>query len=144
MALRPLSSDPRWDLKPPDSLPADSPPPTCQGESSDGAKAGGSWKMKKEVGHLLVKLEKEGVEIDGKIASIIDDGIARIKAEAVREEEEENVNEPKRNGMMILLTIASVAIGFIMGAEWYEHAFRVANAKRSRALEEELAKSRRA
>lgn len=33
---------------------------------------------------MLAKLEKEGVEIDDKIASIIDDGIARIKAEAVR------------------------------------------------------------
>jgi hypothetical protein len=32
----------------------------------------------------LAKLEKEGVEIDGKIASIIDDEIARIKAEAER------------------------------------------------------------
>jgi hypothetical protein len=30
----------------------------------------------------LAKLEKEGVKIDGKIASIIDDGIARIKTEA--------------------------------------------------------------
>ncbi|CAL5091414.1 unnamed protein product [Urochloa decumbens] len=142
MALRPPSSAPRWDLAPPDSLPADSPPPTSQGESSNGAKAGASWKKKKEVGHLLVKLEKEGVEIDGKIASIIDDGIARIKAEAAREEEM-NINEPKRNGMTILL-IASAAIGFIMGAEWYEHAFRAANDKRRRALEEKLAKSRRA
>ena len=34
--------------------------------------------------HLLAKLEKEGVEIDGNIASIIDDEIARIKAEAER------------------------------------------------------------
>jgi len=32
----------------------------------------------------LAKLEKEGLKIDGKIASIIDDGIAKIKAEAVR------------------------------------------------------------
>jgi hypothetical protein len=31
---------------------------------------------------LLAKLEKAGVEIDGKVASIIGDGIARIKAEA--------------------------------------------------------------
>jgi hypothetical protein len=38
----------------------------------------------KEVDDLLAKLQKEGVEIDGKIASIIDDGIARIKAEALR------------------------------------------------------------
>ncbi|CAN6181267.1 unnamed protein product [Urochloa humidicola] len=141
MALCPLSSTPRRDLAPPDSPPADSPRPTSKGESSNGAKAGASWKMKKKVGHLLVKLEKEGVEIDGKIASIIDDGIARIKAEAVRETE--NINEPKRNGLTILL-IASVAIGLIMGAEWYEHAFHVANANRRRDLEEKLAKSRRA
>jgi hypothetical protein len=32
----------------------------------------------------LIELEKEGVEIDDKIASIIDYGIARIKAEAAR------------------------------------------------------------
>jgi hypothetical protein len=32
----------------------------------------------------LGKLEKEGLEIDDKIASIIDDGMARIKAEATR------------------------------------------------------------
>jgi hypothetical protein len=31
-----------------------------------------------------MELEKEGVEIDAKIATIIDDGIARIKAEAAR------------------------------------------------------------
>jgi hypothetical protein len=33
---------------------------------------------------LLARLEEEGVEIDEKIASIVDDGIARIKAEAAR------------------------------------------------------------
>ena len=33
---------------------------------------------------MLAKLEKEELKIDGKIASIIDDGIAKIKAEAVR------------------------------------------------------------
>jgi hypothetical protein len=32
----------------------------------------------------LAKLEKEGMQIDGKVATIIDDGIARIKAEALR------------------------------------------------------------
>jgi hypothetical protein len=32
----------------------------------------------------LAKLEKEGVQIDGKIANIVDDGITRIKAEAAR------------------------------------------------------------
>jgi len=36
------------------------------------------------VDHLLAKLEKEGVEIDDKIASIIDDEVAIIKAEAAR------------------------------------------------------------
>jgi hypothetical protein len=33
---------------------------------------------------LLARLEEEGVEIDENIASIVDDGIARIKAEAAR------------------------------------------------------------
>jgi uncharacterized small protein (DUF1192 family) len=33
---------------------------------------------------MLANLEKEGVEIDTKIASIIDDEVARIKAEAAR------------------------------------------------------------
>jgi len=33
---------------------------------------------------LLAKLEKEGLEIDGKIACIIYGGFAKIKAEAVR------------------------------------------------------------
>jgi hypothetical protein len=32
----------------------------------------------------LTKLEKEGLEIDGKIARIIDDGLARIEAQAAR------------------------------------------------------------
>jgi hypothetical protein len=32
----------------------------------------------------LAKLEKEGLEIDDKIASIIGDGMARVKAEATR------------------------------------------------------------
>lgn len=33
---------------------------------------------------MLANLENEGVKIDGKIASIIDDEVARIKAEAER------------------------------------------------------------
>jgi hypothetical protein len=33
---------------------------------------------------MLANLEEEGVEIDDKIASIIDDEIARIKSEAER------------------------------------------------------------
>ncbi|RCV09493.1 hypothetical protein SEVIR_2G038600v4 [Setaria viridis] len=127
MALRFLSSDVRVDLDLRDSPPADSPPPTSQGGSSNGAKAGVARKMK-EVDHLLAKLEKEGVEIDGKIASVIDDGIARIKAEAARE----NINEQEGIGKVLLLAIASVALGFIMGVDWFEDA-----------ILEELAKSRR-
>jgi hypothetical protein len=38
----------------------------------------------KEVEDMLANLEEEGVEMDGKIASIIDDEVARIKAEAER------------------------------------------------------------
>ncbi|KAJ1260578.1 hypothetical protein BS78_10G243300 [Paspalum vaginatum] len=57
MALRSPSSTPR--------RVADSPPPTSQA----GAKADAAWKMEEEVEHLLTKLEKEGVEIDDKIAS---------------------------------------------------------------------------
>ncbi|CAN6196887.1 unnamed protein product [Urochloa humidicola] len=127
MALRFLSTASRWDLPPRDSPPADSPPPISQGGSSNGAKAGVA-RNTKEVDHLLVKLEKEGMEIDGKIASIIDDGITRIKAEAARE----NVNEPKGIEKALLLAIASVAIGFAMGVDWFENALR-----------ENLAKSRR-
>jgi len=55
------------------------------------------------------------VEIDGKIASIIDDEVARIKAEAARE----NISGPLRNGMIVLLTVTSIALGFVMGVEWY-------------------------
>jgi hypothetical protein len=40
--------------------------------------------MKEDIDHLLAKLKIEGLEIDDKIASIIDDGIARIKAEVAR------------------------------------------------------------
>ncbi|CAN6170941.1 unnamed protein product [Urochloa humidicola] len=129
MVLRFLSMASRRDLGPRDSPPVDSPPPISQsqGGSSNGAKAGVA-RNTKEVDHLLVKLEKEGVEIDGKIASIIDDGITRIKAEAARE----NVNEPKGIEKALLLAIASVAIGFAMGVDWFENALR-----------ENLAKSRR-
>uniref|UniRef100_A0A0E0CLW8 Uncharacterized protein n=1 Tax=Oryza meridionalis TaxID=40149 RepID=A0A0E0CLW8_9ORYZ len=59
-------------------------PPTPQGGSGNGARADVARKTK-EVDHLLAKLENEGVEIDGKIASIIGDGIARIRDEAARE-----------------------------------------------------------
>ncbi|KAE8770274.1 hypothetical protein D1007_58013 [Hordeum vulgare] len=73
----------------------------------------------KEVDHLLAKLEKEGVEIDGKIASIIDVEIARIKAEAEREN---IINGLKRNGRLAMLTISSLALGFFLGGELYEKA----------------------
>ncbi|XBI36166.1 hypothetical protein VPH35_121730 [Triticum aestivum] len=80
MALRSPSNTPRCrchDLEPRDSPPTDSRLPSSQGGSSNGAKA--DVARKKDVDHLLAKLEKEGVEIDGNIASIIDDEIARIK-----------------------------------------------------------------
>ncbi|KAG2612303.1 hypothetical protein PVAP13_4KG268910 [Panicum virgatum] len=67
--------------------------------------------------------------IDGKIASIIDDGIAKIKAEAVRE----NNNEPKPNWTMVLLTMAA---GFIAGVECFRYAFLASNAKGRRTLHE--------
>ncbi|CAN6164088.1 unnamed protein product, partial [Urochloa humidicola] len=126
MALRSPSSTPRRDLPPRGSPPADSPPPTSQGGPSNGAKADVARKTKEEADHLLAKLEKEGVEIDGKIACIIDDGIARIKAEAERE----NI---KRKGMVLLVTFVSAAIGFVMGVEWTENAFRKEFAKRRHA-----------
>uniref|UniRef100_A0A0E0CLW9 Uncharacterized protein n=1 Tax=Oryza meridionalis TaxID=40149 RepID=A0A0E0CLW9_9ORYZ len=75
----------RRDLVSRDSPPADSPPPAHQGGSGNGARADVARKTKEEVDHLLAKLENEGVEIDGKIASIIGDGIARIRDEAARE-----------------------------------------------------------
>ncbi|RLN25449.1 hypothetical protein C2845_PM07G10280 [Panicum miliaceum] len=122
MALRSPPSTPRRDLARRDSPPADSPPLTYHGGPSNGAKSHVRRKIEEEVAHLLAKLEKEGLEIDGKIASIIDDGIAKIKAEAVRE----NNNELKQNWIMVLLTMA---FGFIVGAECYGYAFRAANAK---------------
>ncbi|CAD6229394.1 unnamed protein product [Miscanthus lutarioriparius] len=125
MALRSPSSTPRLDLASRDSPPSESPPPDSQGGSSNGAKAEVGRKTKEGVDHLLAKLEKEGVEIDDKIASIIDDGIARIKTEAVRE----NINEPKRNWISVLDTVACIAVGFMMGVKWYEHAFLAANTK---------------
>ncbi|XBH98215.1 hypothetical protein VPH35_127761 [Triticum aestivum] len=99
------------DLEPRDSPPADSPLPTSQGGSNNGAKA--DVARKKDVDHLLAKLEKEGVEIDGNISSIIDDEIARIKAEAERE----NMNEEKRKRTQALLTIAGVVVGFVVGVK---------------------------
>ncbi|CAL5076835.1 unnamed protein product [Urochloa decumbens] len=119
MALRSPSSTPRQDLVPCDSPQVDSPPPTSQ---------------TKEVEHVLASLEKEGVVIDGKMPSILDDEIAKIKAEAVREA----INESKRNEKMsvasgfrlALLTVASCGVGFVMGVEWLANAFRKDMAKR--------------
>uniref|UniRef100_A0A453R1K5 Uncharacterized protein n=1 Tax=Aegilops tauschii subsp. strangulata TaxID=200361 RepID=A0A453R1K5_AEGTS len=84
MALRSPSSTSRRDLVPRYSPPADSLPPTSQGGFSNGARADVARKTKEEADHLLAKLEKEGVEIDGKITSIIGDGIGRIQADAAR------------------------------------------------------------
>jgi hypothetical protein len=53
----------------------------------------------------------------------------------------ENIKEPKRNGMPVLLGIASVAIGFIMGVEWYDHAFHAINAEGSCDVDKESGKS---
>ncbi|CAL5052706.1 unnamed protein product [Urochloa decumbens] len=121
MAVRCPSSTPRRDLGPRDSPPAYSRPPTSQGGSNN--KADVARNTKEAADHLLAKLEKEGVEIDGKIACIIYDGIARIKAEAERE-------NLKRKGMVLLVTFASAAIGWVMGVEWTENAIRKEFAKR--------------
>ncbi|CAL5067045.1 unnamed protein product [Urochloa decumbens] len=135
MALCSPSSTPRQDLVPCDSPQVDSPPPTSQqGGSGNGAKADFARKTK-EVEHVLASLEKEGVVIDGKMPSILDDEIAKIKAEAVREA----INESKRNEKMssvasgfrlALLTVASCGVGFVMGVEWLANAFRKDMAKR--------------
>ncbi|CAL5002106.1 unnamed protein product [Urochloa decumbens] len=138
MELCPACSTPRPDLGPCDSPVAVSPPPTSQGGSGNGAKPDVARKAK-VVEHLLANLVKEGVVIDGKITSIIDDEIARIKAEAVREA----TNESKRNAMkasaisgfrLALLTAASCAVGFVMGVEWLEKAFRKEFARRTKHL----------
>ncbi|TKW30454.1 hypothetical protein SEVIR_2G038500v4 [Setaria viridis] len=117
MALRSPSSTPPRVLGPGDSPPADSPPPTSQCGCGNGARADVARKTK-EVEHMLANLEKEGVEIDGKIASIIDDEVARIKAEAAREKL--RMNKLKRKGVMALISIVSVAYGFLLGVDWYE------------------------
>ncbi|KAJ1260580.1 hypothetical protein BS78_10G243200 [Paspalum vaginatum] len=99
---------------------ADSPPPTSQGGSSNGAKAAAARKIEEEVEHLLAKLEKEGVEINDKIASIIDKEEARIEAEVVRKNEN---NELKRTGIMCVLSFASAAVGCLLGMERCERSF---------------------
>ncbi|EMS46849.1 hypothetical protein TRIUR3_32986 [Triticum urartu] len=117
MALRSPSSTWRRNLGPPYSPPADSLTPTSQGGSSNGARADVARKTKQEVllaDHLLAKLEKEGVEIDGKITSIIGDGIGRIQADAARE----HMNGPKWKRIRRLLAIASAALGFVVGVKY--------------------------
>ncbi|CAN6201646.1 unnamed protein product [Urochloa humidicola] len=115
MARRYPSST-RWrDLGPLDSSPVDSPPPTSEGRSGKGVVA---RKMMKDVEHMLADLENEGVEIDGKIASIIDDEMARIKAEATRV----NITGLKRKGMMVLLALSYAVFGFLMGSGLSEQA----------------------
>ncbi|CAL5027391.1 unnamed protein product [Urochloa decumbens] len=114
MALRSSSSTPRRDLGNRDSPPADSPSPTSQGGSGNEAKA--DVARMTEVEHLLADLEKQGVEINDKIASIIDDEVARIKAEAERE----NTKRPKMNMRLLLDGAAAVALGLIMWVEFYE------------------------
>ena len=52
-----------------------------QGGSGNGTTVAGRTK---EVEHMLANLEKVGVKIDSKIASIIDDEAARIKDEVAR------------------------------------------------------------
>ncbi|KAM0899892.1 hypothetical protein ACQ4PT_021000 [Festuca glaucescens] len=108
MRLRSPSRTRRQDVGPRDS------PPSELGGSGNGARADVAWKMK-EVEHMLANLEEEGVEIDDKIASIIDDEIARIKAKAEREK---NINGLKDNGLLVLYTISTVAIGFLLGADF--------------------------
>ncbi|KAF8686825.1 hypothetical protein HU200_043325 [Digitaria exilis] len=128
MALRSPESTPGRDLGPRGSPPAASLLPNSRGGSSSKAKADVGRKATAEVDLLLAKLEKEGVQLDDKIATIIDDGIARIKAEAAME----NISEVNRKGKLVLLTIVSVAVGFVMGVDWFENALR-----------KKLAKSRR-
>lgn len=41
-----------------------------------------------------------------------------------------NIDKPKMDGMAILLNIATVAVGFMMGAEWCDMAIRAAVANR--------------
>ncbi|KAG2612304.1 hypothetical protein PVAP13_4KG109000 [Panicum virgatum] len=130
MVLRFLFGTPAGDLGSP---PADSPSPTSPSPSPTSPSQGGSGngsradvaRRAKEVEYLLASLEKEGVEVDDKIASIIDDEVARIKAEAARE----NMNEPKRSDIL-LDAIVTFGVGFILGADWFVYALRVAVVKR--------------
>ncbi|KAJ1260581.1 hypothetical protein BS78_10G243400 [Paspalum vaginatum] len=89
---------------------------------SDGAKADVVRKTKGKADHLLARLAEEGVEVDDKIAGVVDDGIARIKAEA------ERLHIPD----MIVVAVGSVALGFLLGFEFYAYAIRKNLEKRSR------------
>ncbi|KAL6627105.1 hypothetical protein ACP70R_030831 [Stipagrostis hirtigluma subsp. patula] len=96
---------------------ADSPCPHCQGGSGNGARADVA-RNTKEVKRMLKNLEKEGVQIHGKIASIIDDEVDRIKAVVARE----NISEPK--WMKLVDTVAYITIGFVVGAECWHQVVR--------------------
>ncbi|KAF8732270.1 hypothetical protein HU200_016250 [Digitaria exilis] len=131
MALHsPCCSTRRWARGPRDLSLACSPPPTAEGGSSSGAYADGARKAKEDVHHLLAKLEKQGVEIDDKIACIIDDGMARIKAETERE----NIHKPLGVWMEVLLIFLPGAIGFFMGVQRMQKAFREELSKRGYVL----------
>ncbi|CAN6178223.1 unnamed protein product [Urochloa humidicola] len=106
-----------------DSPPVDSPSPTSQGGSGKGVVA---RKMMKEVEHVLANLENEGVEIDGKIASIIDGEMTKVKAEAARV----NITGLKKKAMMVLVAISSAASGFFLGAGLTEQAIYAGVGKR--------------
>ncbi|XP_047061539.1 uncharacterized protein LOC124668441 isoform X1 [Lolium rigidum] len=119
MALPSPSSTRRQDVSPRDS-------PTAEQSGSGNRARVDVARKTKEAEHMLANLEEEGVEIDGKMASIIDDEIARIKAEADREN---IINGLVRNGKMLLVTMSSVALGFSLGVElceWslYAYAFK--------------------
>nr|CAB3504182.1 unnamed protein product [Digitaria exilis] len=101
-----------------------------KGASSNGAYVDVATKTKEEVENLLAKLEKEGLEIDDKIARIIDDGIARIKAEAVWE----NIHKPLGVWMELPLIVVPGAIGFVMGVQRIQKAFREELSKRGYML----------
>ncbi|XBI36276.1 hypothetical protein VPH35_121819 [Triticum aestivum] len=118
MALRSPSSTSRRNLGPPYSPPADSLTPTSQLTRVDPAMEPELMllgrRSRRLADHLLAKLEKEGVEIDGKITSIIGDGIGRIQADAARE----HMNGPKWKRIRRLLAIASAAVGFVVGVKY--------------------------
>ncbi|KXG24236.1 hypothetical protein SORBI_3007G012500 [Sorghum bicolor] len=104
-------------------VPADCTPPTSEGGSGERAKADRSSKTKKQVEHLLATLEKEGVEIHDKIASIVNAEIAKIKAETSREAINDVVCCFNLCCGLAIYTVAPISAGFLMGADWFEKAF---------------------